>query len=181
MDAPTAASVTAASGKTARHSLNGRLAVTISCVFRNERRPTRLVTTLYPYLQLTPEIGLGAAANRRINLLGSRNGDACRIVSHVISSVDELLNLGRVSTAGWGSPRSRSKASMTGLDVDDRQSVQEQAPPRRYTRRLSDKILIAFHQACDQDDIEVARCLLKSWKLWESVHHPVPIAASKRP
>jgi hypothetical protein len=25
---------------------------------------------------------------------------------------------------------------------------------------LSDKILIAFHQACDQGDIEVARCLL---------------------
>ena len=48
---------------------------------------------------------------------------------------------------------------MTGLD--DRQSVQQQAPLRRYTRRLSDKILIAFHQACDQDDIEVAQCLLK--------------------
>jgi len=47
---------------------------------------------------------------------------------------------------------------MTGLD--DRQSVQQQAPLRRYTRRLSDKILIAFHQACDQDDIEVARYLL---------------------
>ena len=30
----------------------------------------------------------------------------------------------------------------------------------RYTRRLSDKILIAFHQACDQDDVEVAERLL---------------------
>jgi hypothetical protein len=48
---------------------------------------------------------------------------------------------------------------MNGLD--DRESVQQQAPPQRYTRRLSDKILIAFHQACDQDDIEVARCLLR--------------------
>ncbi len=31
----------------------------------------------------------------------------------------------------------------------------------RYTRRLSDKILIAFHQACDQGDLEVAEQLLK--------------------
>ena len=31
----------------------------------------------------------------------------------------------------------------------------------RYTRRLSDKILIAFHQACDQADLEVAEQLLR--------------------
>jgi hypothetical protein len=35
------------------------------------------------------------------------------------------------------------------------------APPPRYTRRLSDKILIAFHQACDQADYEVAEELLQ--------------------
>ena len=34
------------------------------------------------------------------------------------------------------------------------------APAPRYTRRLSDKILIAFHQACDQADFEVAEELL---------------------
>ena len=33
--------------------------------------------------------------------------------------------------------------------------------PQRYTRRLSDKILIAFHQACDQGDLEVAEQLLR--------------------
>ncbi|HUB15328.1 MAG TPA: hypothetical protein VMB34_25485 [Acetobacteraceae bacterium] len=32
--------------------------------------------------------------------------------------------------------------------------------PPRYTRRLSDKILIAFHHACDQNDFEVAEQLL---------------------
>ena len=31
----------------------------------------------------------------------------------------------------------------------------------RHTRRLSDKILIAFHQACDWEDFEVAERLLK--------------------
>jgi hypothetical protein len=33
-------------------------------------------------------------------------------------------------------------------------------PEPRYTRRLSDKILIAFHHACDQANIEVAGQLL---------------------
>jgi hypothetical protein len=33
-------------------------------------------------------------------------------------------------------------------------------PVPRYTRRLSDKILIAFHHACDQADFEVAEQLL---------------------
>ena len=31
----------------------------------------------------------------------------------------------------------------------------------RYSRRLSDKILIAFHQACDQGDYDVAEQLLR--------------------
>jgi len=30
----------------------------------------------------------------------------------------------------------------------------------RYSRRLSDKVLIAFHHACDQADFEVADALL---------------------
>lgn len=30
----------------------------------------------------------------------------------------------------------------------------------RYSRRLSDKILIAFHHACDQSDFETAEQLL---------------------
>jgi len=31
----------------------------------------------------------------------------------------------------------------------------------RYSRRLSDKILIAFHHACDQGDYEIGEELLK--------------------
>jgi hypothetical protein len=34
------------------------------------------------------------------------------------------------------------------------------ASPPRHSRRLSDKILIAFHHACDQGDYEVAEQLL---------------------
>ncbi len=45
---------------------------------------------------------------------------------------------------------------MNDAETDDRPDAQ--AP--RYTRRLSDRILIAFHQACDQGDLEVAEQLL---------------------
>jgi len=40
-----------------------------------------------------------------------------------------------------------------------RESAGSGAAPR-YSRRLSDKILIAFHHACDQGDFEVAEQLL---------------------
>lgn len=35
------------------------------------------------------------------------------------------------------------------------------APGSRYVRRLSDHILVAFHQACDQGEIEVASALIE--------------------
>lgn len=53
---------------------------------------------------------------------------------------------------------------MTGLTERDDET--DLHPPRstsgapRYSRRLSDKILIAFHHACDQGDYEVAEQLL---------------------
>ena len=43
-------------------------------------------------------------------------------------------------------------------DGGSREATPSGAP--RYTRRLSDKILIAFHHACDQADFEVAEQLL---------------------
>jgi hypothetical protein len=43
--------------------------------------------------------------------------------------------------------------------------------PPRYSRRLSDKILIAFHHACDQGDFEVAEQLL----------HVLEMMLSRRP
>ena len=36
----------------------------------------------------------------------------------------------------------------------------EAGGPARYTRRLSDKILIAFHHACDENEFETAEQLL---------------------
>ncbi|RVT97696.1 hypothetical protein EOD42_07755 [Rhodovarius crocodyli] len=53
------------------------------------------------------------------------------------------------------------------MDSDDRLTETAEAadaskaPQLRYSRRLSDKVLIAFHQACDQGDFEVAEQLLR--------------------
>jgi len=46
-------------------------------------------------------------------------------------------------------------------DQPGRDAGRAAAPPPRHTRRLSDKILIAFHHACDQGDYEVAEDLLR--------------------
>ena len=48
---------------------------------------------------------------------------------------------------------------MSDEDRDGLEGQRAGAQPR-YTRRLSDKILIAFHHACDQGDYEVAEQLL---------------------
>jgi hypothetical protein len=54
--------------------------------------------------------------------------------------------------------------------------IREAPPPAapgapRYSRRLSDKILIAFHHACDQGDLEVA----------EQVLHVLEMMLTRRP
>lgn len=49
-----------------------------------------------------------------------------------------------------------------GINPADEGYGRDDAPAAapRYTRRLSDKILIAFHHACDQADFEAAEQLL---------------------
>ena len=49
--------------------------------------------------------------------------------------------------------------AMSQSEDDVGRDVASGAAPR-YSRRLSDKILIAFHHACDQADFEVAEQLL---------------------
>jgi hypothetical protein len=46
-------------------------------------------------------------------------------------------------------------------DSSGRDAGRSTSSPPRHTRRLSDKILIAFHHACDQGDYEVAEELLR--------------------
>jgi hypothetical protein len=50
---------------------------------------------------------------------------------------------------------------MAGDDAETQATAREaNRTVPRYSRRLSDKILIAFHHACDQGDFEVAEQLL---------------------
>jgi hypothetical protein len=45
-------------------------------------------------------------------------------------------------------------------DGGDRGADGSTGAPTRHSRRLSDKVLIAFHHACDQSDFEIAEQLL---------------------
>lgn len=69
-----------------------------------------------------------------------------------------------VAWRGTTHPRGREDMDrlLTPLSQSDEELGREQATGAtpRYSRRLSDKILIAFHHACDQADFEVAEQLL---------------------
>ena len=54
------------------------------------------------------------------------------------------------------------------------------APAQRYSRRLSDKILIAFHHACDQADFEVAEQLLQILEMMVSRRPLTPDGTRRR-
>jgi len=45
-------------------------------------------------------------------------------------------------------------------DETGAEGIKQTGATPRYSRRLSDKILIAFHHACDQGDYEIAEQLL---------------------
>lgn len=50
--------------------------------------------------------------------------------------------------------------AVSQIEEDASREVSTPSAAPRYSRRLSDKILIAFHHACDQGDFEVAEQLL---------------------
>jgi hypothetical protein len=50
--------------------------------------------------------------------------------------------------------------STTGSDDDLDNAPRTMVGAPRYSRRLSDKILLAFHHACDQGDFEIGEQLL---------------------
>jgi len=75
------------------------------------------------------------------------------------------IGRGRLDNGNASNIRDKTMGTTTG---DTMEHVDEGAGREtgsggtpRYTRRLSDKILIAFHHACDQADFEVAEQLLQ--------------------
>lgn len=68
----------------------------------------------------------------------------------------------------------RSRANFGVGAVSDELNVMSNAEPTRdgsppnlprHTRRLSDKVLVAFHHACDTSDLEIAEHLLRILEL----------------
>ncbi len=53
------------------------------------------------------------------------------------------------------------------------------SPLPRQGRRLSDKILVAFHQACDVTDLEVAESLLRTLEVMVT-RKPLPHQSGRR-
>jgi hypothetical protein len=64
------------------------------------------------------------------------------------------------------------------VSESENDSKSEIGPPR-YSRRLSDKILIAFHHACDQGDYEIAEKLLHVLELMLT-RRPSPAEGNRR-
>jgi hypothetical protein len=53
-------------------------------------------------------------------------------------------------------------------------------PHQRYARRLSDKILIAFHHACDQQEIDIAVALLDTLEFMTKRPPNLPTGSDRR-
>lgn len=64
-------------------------------------------------------------------------------------------------------------------DEGGRDSATTTTHPTRHSRRLSDKILVAFHHACDVSDLEVAEQLLGLLE-WMLARRTVPPQANRR-
>ena len=70
------------------------------------------------------------------------------------------------------------------MDGDEQVDVDLPEPSKghtlRHSRRLSDKILIAFHHACDQADYEVAEQLLRTLEMMMTRRPVLPDANRRR-
>ena len=62
--------------------------------------------------------------------------------------------------------------------IEIREEASQSEISLRHGRRLSDKILVAFHQSCDQDDFEVADQLLRILEMM--TRRPNPTHVNRR-
>ena len=63
---------------------------------------------------------------------------------------------------------------------DDGMREGASTPPTRHSRRLSDKILVAFHHACDTADLEIAEQLLILLETMLTRRTPLPNVNRRR-
>ena len=101
---------------------------------------------------------LDREADRRRDLAAVADAlhhDLGLLVDAAITRARETFRAGETVREWWDRARGRP-ASDTGTAADP---PEEPGPNRRH-RRLSDHILIAFHSACDQADLETADRLI---------------------
>jgi hypothetical protein len=96
----------------------------------------------------------------------------CRSGDHRESHGRLFVEFARMLFPYTSNPSLRDKTLMSETSDD---TIAASAP--RYTRRLSDKILIAFHQACDEHALEVAERLLRV--LEKVITAPPPVRAPR--
>lgn len=72
--------------------------------------------------------------------------------------------------------------TMSDISERDDGATRDGAGPAipRHTRRLSDKVLVAFHHACDTSDLEVAEQLLSILEMMLSRRSPNPDSNRRR-
>lgn len=68
---------------------------------------------------------------------------------------------------------------MTSVSLIEDDDARDTVAVPRQTRRLPDKILVAFHSACDQGDFEVAESLLQILELMLT-RRPTPPGNTRR-
>jgi hypothetical protein len=66
----------------------------------------------------------------------------------------------------------------TALNIRDGEDGREISSPPRSGRRLADKILIAFHHACDVEELDIADQLLRI--LEASINRPGAVVDGNR-
>ena len=68
---------------------------------------------------------------------------------------------------------------MMSIAMMEEEAGRDAATAPRQTRRLPDKILVAFHSACDQGDFEVAESLLRVLETMLT-RRPLPPGSARR-
>jgi citrate lyase alpha subunit len=72
-----------------------------------------------------------------------------------------VIGVDQMGTTAWATaPASTTEQAANQVEEESGREHSGGGGVPRYSRRLSDKIIISFHHACDQGDFEVAEQLL---------------------
>ena len=88
---------------------------------------------------------------------------------------DQPTNKARLRAIWQGHRKASNRPAASRVDRRETEPERPRpGPTPGYSRRLSDKVLVAFHQACDERDFEVAEWLLGVLEMILNRVPPVP-------